>query len=132
MYDFTIDRNFDVYVTGRCGSYLSTVKLVQYMTSSTESEKSMTIEYELIGNFPNPFNPATQIVLRLDKACNVKLEVHDAGGRKIAALLNTWMPSGRHEVAFDSRNYGGLSSGVYFYTLKAAEYSKTLRMVVVK
>lgn len=132
VYDFTIDRNFDVYVTGRCGSYLSTVKLVQYMTSSTESEKSMTIGYELIGNFPNPFNPVTQIVFRLDKACTAKLEVHDAGGRKIATLLNTWIPSGRHEVAFDSRNYGGISSGVYFYTLKAGEYSKTLRMVVLK
>ena len=132
IHDFTIDRNFDVYVTGRCGSYLSTVKLVQHMTSSTSSEKSLIPEIDLVGNFPNPFNPVTQIAFRLDKACTAKLEVHDTGGRKITTLLNTWMPSGRHEVAFDSRSYGELPSGVYFYTLTAGEYSKTLRMVILK
>lgn len=132
VFDFTVDRNFDVYVTGRCGNYLSTIKLVQHMTNSASNIKPVIQQFELIGNYPNPFNPVTQIVFKLEKASSVKLEVHDAGGRKIATLLNNRVSSGQHKIAFDTHSHRGLSSGVYFYTLTVGNYSKSLRMLLLK
>jgi hypothetical protein len=57
------------------------------------------------------------------------LNVYDITGKFIASLLNARQSAGSYEVEFNATN---LSSGVYFYTLKADEFEKTLRMVVVR
>jgi hypothetical protein len=57
------------------------------------------------------------------------LKVYDNAGREVATLVNDFMPAGKHEVEYNATD---LSSGVYFYTLRAGEFEKTLRMVVVR
>jgi hypothetical protein len=59
----------------------------------------------------------------------VLLKVYDIAGREVATLVNEIMPAGKHAVEFNAKD---LSSGVYFYTLRAGEFEKTLRMVVVR
>ena len=72
---------------------------------------------QLLGNYPNPFNPSTQIAFELSVPARVQLEVYDIQGRKIAELLSgNVLPAGRHEQLFDA---GRLSSGTYFYRLQA-------------
>ncbi len=88
-------------------------------------------------NYPNPFNPRTIINYELRIRNFVTLKVHDIAGREVATLVNDIMPAGKHAVEF---NAADLSSGVYFYTLRlrsgqalrAEEFEKTLRMVVVR
>ena len=57
------------------------------------------------------------------------LRVYDIEGKEVATLVNEIMPAGKYAVEFNATD---LSSGVYFYTMKAGEFQKTLRMVVVR
>jgi len=84
---------------------------------------------ELHANYPNPFNPATRIPFELRHSGHVKLEIFDAGGRRISTLVNAQRPAGTHRVVFDGRP---LSSGVYFYRLTTERHAVTRKMLLVK
>ena len=86
-------------------------------------------KFELHQNFPNPFNPSTTIRFDINTSGNVSLKVHDVLGREVAVLVDEYLRAGSYERVFESAD---LSSGVYFYTLMAGEFEKTLRMVVVR
>ncbi len=85
--------------------------------------------FDLKQNYPNPFNPSTVIEYTVPKAMDVKLIVYDALGRRVATLVNGRVPAGTHRVQFNAER---LSAGVYFYTLKAGEYIKTRKMLLMK
>ncbi len=81
--------------------------------------------YHLSNNYPNPFNPSTRIKFKIPgQARNdnvlVTLKVYDMLGNEISTLVNEEKPAGEYEVEFDGR---GLSSGMYFYTLRAGDPS---------
>ncbi len=80
-------------------------------------------------NYPNPFNPQTKIQFTLPKAGNVSLIVYNVVGEEVAQLVNEFKNSGNFEYTFDS---AGLSSGVYFYTLKTADFVSTKKMIMMK
>jgi hypothetical protein len=84
---------------------------------------------DLMQNYPNPFNPSTTINFNLVKSGNVSLVVYDVAGRKVADLLNSKISSGSHSVKF---NGSTLSTGVYYYTLKADGVSVTKKMMLLK
>lgn len=86
-------------------------------------------EFKLAQNYPNPFNPTTTIEYRLPTASEVKLEVFDALGRKVATLVNERKGAGAHQVTF---NAAGLASGTYFYKLQAGNKVETKKMMLVK
>ena len=85
-------------------------------------------------NVPNPFNPSTTIAFELAAGAGTKLEVFDAGGRRVRALLDGAIGRGRHEVVWDGLDERGVRvpSGVYRYRLTAAGFSTTKSMIVLK
>jgi hypothetical protein len=83
----------------------------------------------LYQNYPNPFNPSTKIAYDVPSAQNVRLEIFDLLGRKVATLVDSNMPAGRHEVRFDASR---LSSGVYLYRLETATTVHVRTMLLVK
>jgi hypothetical protein len=83
----------------------------------------------LLANYPNPFNPVTQIRFELPGAGQVRLEVYDVLGRRAATLVNERVQAGEHLVSW---NAAGLSSGVYIARLQAGDEVRTLRMMLVK
>lgn len=85
--------------------------------------------FALSQNFPNPFNPATQIVFSLPNAAPVSLRVFDLSGREVAVLVNGVLQAGDHVAHFDGT---GLSSGIYFYRLQAGRLTQTAKMVLQK
>jgi gluconolactonase len=90
--------------------------------------------FELYGNYPNPFNPATTIYFQLPCESRVILNVYDIQGRKIDTLIDGILQTGYHDVQFYPR---GTSSGIYLYRLTAEAggieiYSATKKMVVIK
>lgn len=85
--------------------------------------------YELNQNYPNPFNPNTKIQFALPKTSDVKLEVFDILGRKIATLVNEIKTAGVHSVNFNAER---LSSGLYIYRLSSAENILTKKMLLLK
>ncbi len=95
-------------------------------------------KFTLSQNYPNPFNPSTKIKFdnppsplseRGDRGGFIQLKVYDLLGREIATLVNEQLKPGTYETEWDATNY---PSGVYFYTLTASGYSKTMKMILVK
>jgi hypothetical protein len=80
-------------------------------------------------NYPNPFNPSTTIRYQLPVASEVKLEIYDVLGKKIATLVNERQSAGSYQVVW---NASGLSSGTYFYRLQAGTFVETKKMIMVK
>lgn len=85
--------------------------------------------FNLEQNFPNPFNPGTEINFELRENAAVRLSVYDARGVKRTELLNEQMPAGSHTVHFDGT---GFETGVYFYELRVDGISRVNKMVLLK
>ncbi len=83
----------------------------------------------LYPNYPNPFNPATEIRFALPGATQVSLVVSDFLGREVARLVDGPMEAGYHRVTFDASH---LPSGTYLYRLQVDNFSQIHRMVLVK
>jgi hypothetical protein len=86
-------------------------------------------EFSLEQNFPNPFNPVTQIKYQLPQDVFVTLKVFDILGKEVATLSNEMQTAGFKSVNFDA---GKLSSGIYIYKLVAGSYISTKKLVVLK
>lgn len=85
--------------------------------------------YELLANYPNPFNPSTTISYQLPQSGFVSLKVFDALGKEVAVLANERRNSGYHSVEFNAKD---LSSGLYFYQLKVNNFISTKKMLLIK
>jgi len=101
-----------------------------WVSGIEEDEDSVIPETSrLYKNYPNPFNPVTQIKFDLAKTGNVKLSVYNINGQKVAELLNGVQNAGIHTIEFDGSN---LNSGVYYYTLETAGIRQTNKMILTK
>ncbi len=88
----------------------------------------------LVGNYPNPFNPRTTIVFRLDEPGAADVRIFDVAGRTLATFSWSDLPAGRHEAVWDGRADDGqqVASGVYFYELDALNTQQSRRMILLK
>lgn len=87
-------------------------------------------EFELLQNFPNPFNPVTRIRFSVSTVeSNVQLKVNDLSGKEIMTLAYGKFQPGVYEVSFNGSN---LPSGVYFYSLSAGYFREVKKMILVK
>lgn len=86
-------------------------------------------KFVLYNNYPNPFNPKTNITFDIPKSQNVKMRIYDLQGKEVAVLVNQNLAAGRYNVDFDA---SALASGVYFYALESPEYYLVKKMVLVK
>jgi hypothetical protein len=97
--------------------------------SVTTSSASTLSGFQLVGNYPNPFNPTTSIVFNLAEAAHTTLKVYDITGKEVATLLNGNLSAGAHTVNFAGSS---LPSGNYFYTLTSGSFSSTKKMTLMK
>jgi hypothetical protein len=86
-------------------------------------------EFALSQNYPNPFNPSTTIKYQIPELSFVTLKVYDVLGNEITTLVSNEKTVGNHQVDFDASS---LSSGVYFYQLKAGSFIESKKMVLMK
>lgn len=99
------------------------------LTDVNEINKSVTDNFALYQNFPNPFNPGTNIRYSIGKRQYVKLRVFDIMGQEIVVLVNEEKDAGIHSINFYSEN---LSSGVYYYQLIAGTFIETKKFILLK
>jgi hypothetical protein len=99
-----------------------------HLTGVVDNPVISTI-FQLNQNYPNPFNSSTTISFELEEPGNVKLLVYDLLGREITVLADRHMEAGGYNIGFD---VSGLSSGIYFYRLRAGDTVETKRMLLLK
>ncbi len=92
-------------------------------------ETEVVADFKLGQNYPNPFNPTTNIQFSVPKNNLVTLKVYDITGKLISTLVNQNLNAGTYNVDFDATK---LSSGVYFYTMQAGNFTSTKKMVLIK
>ena len=105
-----------------------------YIPTSLEETKERPVMYTLFQNYPNPFNPSTTIKYAIPNVethshASVQIKIYDVLGREIATLVNQQQKAGYYEVQFDASN---LTSGVYFYQIRAGEFVKAKKMLLLR
>ena len=99
----------------------------------TETQKNNTMElpqsYKLFQNYPNPFNPSTVIRYAIPKSGMVTLKIYDILGRLVKTLVSGQKAAGTYNVEFKADE---LSSGIYFYSLRAGNFVQTHKMLLLK
>ncbi|MCK9424651.1 MAG: T9SS type A sorting domain-containing protein [Ignavibacteriaceae bacterium] len=94
-----------------------------------DDESIILEKFELFQNYPNPFNPETTIRYQLPARVFVSLKIFDVLGNEVAKLVNEENETGFHQVKFDGSN---LTSGIYFYILKAGNFSSGKKLLLLK
>ncbi|MDZ7315185.1 MAG: T9SS type A sorting domain-containing protein [candidate division KSB1 bacterium] len=100
-------------------SYSQTVKF----------EVTAPLDYALMQNFPNPFNPTTTIVFQLKESGYATLQVYDLLGRRVMTLVDGELKAGTHKITLDASE---LSPGIYFYSLNAGSFKEMKKMTLIK
>lgn len=112
------------------GTIDDTLSLENQVTGVEDQGSLLTPDkYNLTQNYPNPFNPATSIRYSLPQRSNVSLIVYDILGNEVAVLVNEEKDRGVYQLSF---NAADLSSGIYFYTLRADGFTQTKKMLLIK
>jgi hypothetical protein len=96
--------------------------------------EALPTEISLSQNFPNPFNPTTDISYSLPQAQSVSLTIFNVLGQNVRNLVSGTQEAGYHKVTWDGRNNEGQQtpSGTYFYRLEAGDFSQSMKMVMLK
>jgi hypothetical protein len=100
----------------------------------SDADEVKLLTTELLGNYPNPFNPETVIKYSVATEGPVTIEVFNIKGQKVATLLNDVVEAGVHEVNWNGLDNAGrnVSSGVYFYRMQTETEVSTRKMVLLK
>jgi hypothetical protein len=113
------DSNLVIALNGVCGQ----------INGITPISGEIPSVFSLKQNFPNPFNPVTNIEFAVPVSSNVKIAVYDITGREIAILVNSNMRPGIYRIDW---NAADMPSGAYFYKLTTGNFTETRRMILVK
>jgi hypothetical protein len=104
--------------------------------TDTDDDAVLAYTTELLNNFPNPFNPYTTISFTIETPLmgSLLIEVYNIKGQRVRTLVNDHFPAGRHSVVWNGTDDNGktVSSGVYFYMMRAGDYMSVRRMLLMK
>jgi hypothetical protein len=134
-YDVAFDENKDLYVqsfyswTVEKWHYTGELPFVDLGLGVRQQSSAVPDGFALSQNYPNPFNPTTTINFSVPVKGNVVLKVYDMLGKEVSTLVSGEMGQGTYTASFDAQK---LSSGIYFYTLRAGSYSETKKMILTK
>ena len=131
-YEF-VDHNLEP------GNYSYRLKQIDYDGNYTFSniidvEIFQPAEFRLEQNYPNPFNPSTKISWQSPVGSWQTLKLFDVLGREVATLVDEYRDAGKYEIEFNAAQVSGIesASGVYFYRLKAGNFSAIKKMILIR
>ena len=114
-------------------------KCMTWLSGTTDvknpsSKINIPQEFSLGQNYPNPFNPSTDIVYSLPKDVRVTLSIYNSLGQKITTLVDKKQSAGTYHAMWEGLNQNGtvVTSGVYFYRIKAGDFVSTMKMLFIK
>lgn len=110
-------------------STLAKLGFTRFPTSVETIDNNVPADFVLSQNYPNPFNPATNIEFSIPEPAFVTIKVYDAVGNEISTLFNGERGAGNYKVDFDGKN---LASGIYYCKMLAGNFSKSIKMLLMK
>jgi ligand-binding sensor domain-containing protein len=92
------------------------------------------LEFALLPNMPNPFNPETLIEFHLAQQCDVNLQIFNVKGQRVRALVHTMMSAGKHEVIWDGTDDSGgfEGSGIYMVRMQCPYFQATQKVILIR
>ena len=119
---------------------MTNIDVNQFLTLYNEEQSlavdniSIPSEFRLNNNYPNPFNPITNISYDIPMAIDVKIEIFNIMGQSVKILANTFHQPGVHKIQWDASNDAGqpVSAGMYIFTIRAGEFRQTRKMALLK
>jgi hypothetical protein len=105
----------------------SSARLEQGTTNVSENINQYA--YKLEQNYPNPFNPTTHFEFHIGDFGFVSLKIFDVLGKEITTLVNEELLAGKYEINFYAKE---LTSGIYFYQIKAGSFIQSRKMILLK
>ena len=105
-----------------------------FYTDVESVENHAPREYEILKNYPNPFNPTTTIEFECSATSHVTLEIVDLLGRHVKTLVDEKRSAGRYAELWQAQDYMGqtVSSGIYIAILKTNSLNRSLKLVLIK
>ena len=85
--------------------------------------------FSLSQNYPNPFNPTTKIKYSVPENAYISLKIYNLLGQEVTTLFEGYRQTGNYEIIFNGKE---LSSGLYFYILKANDFLDTKKFMLLK
>jgi photosystem II stability/assembly factor-like uncharacterized protein len=128
LYPAMTTGGITAYLYAVCGDG-TVVKMTDVITSVNTSTTSVPTNYKLEQNYPNPFNPVTKINYSVPKASFVTLKIYNVLGNEVMTVVDEQQTANNYTYDVD---FSKLSSGVYYYTLKAGEFTATKKLTLVK
>ena len=107
---------------------------INFEYTGTGTDDIIVATTQLNNNYPNPFNPVTNIAFSLSEPGHVTLEVYNIKGEKVRTLVDKVLAANNHVITWNGKdtNNKSVSSGVYFYKMKAEKYTSTKKMILMK
>jgi len=112
----------------------SDIVTIEFTYMVTNADNDIIAKTELYGNYPNPFNPDTNIAFSVKEAGKVTLEIYNSRGQLVKTLINGVIESGDQIVTWNGTNDSSknVASGVYFYKMKTENFTSTKKMILMK
>ena len=107
----------------------SFVLVIDYSNLSIDEDDALPKEFALRQNYPNPFNPVSTLRFDLPQGSEVSLMVYDILGREVTRLVHSFLEPGSHQVQWEG---GEFPSGIYIARLLTPEYTKSIKMLLLK
>jgi hypothetical protein len=102
---------------------------IDFSTSINNITSKISSKYHLGQNFPNPFNPSTNIKFDIPKSSFVQLIIHDILGKEVSTIVSEELIAGSYEVEWDATEF---TSGIYVYKLITNDFSEAKKMLLIK
>ncbi|MCP4633127.1 MAG: T9SS type A sorting domain-containing protein [candidate division Zixibacteria bacterium] len=119
----------EVYNNDPENKYMEIPVMMNVGTTSVDETQSLPKKFVLTQNFPNPFNPVTDISYALPEGCEVRIDIYNILGQHVTNLVDGLQQAGQYSVLWDASDN---ASGLYFYKLTAGDKQITKRMTLLK
>ncbi|MCL5031568.1 MAG: T9SS type A sorting domain-containing protein [Bacteroidetes bacterium] len=132
-----VSYNGSIYVFGgldQDGQPVTKVEKLNLITGISNQNTSTPQNFELENNYPNPFNPSTQIALKISKTSKVSLDVYNILGTHVKNIITRIFSPGEYKFTWNGTDDKGnsLASGIYIYTLSSDYFTNSKKMVLLK
>jgi hypothetical protein len=128
VYGYTLDELKAQIVAARAANLISVTR-TGIITSDEEALPEVPVASGITGNYPNPFNPTTELEYEMSKSGNITLAIYNLIGQRVATVFDGYKQSGMHRLTIDASNLG---SGVYFVRMTTANGNHVHKMMLIK